>query len=193
MSWFSQGIKAVGKGIQKVANQKVAGVSLGGMLGPLGQVVRGGNIKQNFIDDFKAGAKNVPMVLGGVKALPKGGVSGVGGTVSSGVGDGVLPSIKPGTMDMVSQYLQGDYGGEDRPWWQDALGFLGDHAGDIAKVGLGAAAGVEGIKNSKQAAALNKDALAKLNGPLNAPDLNYLFADPQNPFKKGRMPVVGRK
>lgn len=191
MSWLSQGLKSVGKGIQKVANTKVAGVSLGSVLGPGGQLVRGGNIKQNFIDDFTAGAKNLPKVVPAVAALKAVGAPGFANTISGG---------PPGSNNEFGDF-SGDEGGystadgdvANQPWYKDLLHFVGSHGGDIAKLGLTAAAGYEGVKNSQQAAALQKDALAKVNAPLHTPDLNYIFADPSNTFKKGRLPVVGSK
>lgn len=88
MSWLSSGLSKLGHGIQNAANKKVLGVSLGSVLGPMGEVVRGGDIKQNFVDDFKAGAKNLPIALpfmtGGNGSAPGGG-SGVGSLVDSGL------------------------------------------------------------------------------------------------------------
>lgn len=196
MSWFSKGLKAVGHGVQHLANQKVLGVSVGGMLGAgglgglaAGELARGGNIKQNIIDDAKAGAKNTPAVLGGVQTLKTIGAPGFANATWYDPTTGAsVPEGTPGAIRGPSTTANTEGGGTN-----GFLQFLRDHGGDIAKLGLGAGAAYEGVKNSQQATALNKDALAKLNAPLNPPDLNYVFNDPQNPFKKGRVPVVGRK
>src|SRR3990167_6986940 len=61
---------SIGKLLKKVANTKVAGVSIGGgvgsLLGPLGmlagQKARGGSLKQNIAGDLKSGSRNAAVI-----------------------------------------------------------------------------------------------------------------------------------
>src|SRR3990167_41740 len=61
---------SIGKLLKKVANTKVAGVSIGGgvgsLLGPLGmlagQKARGGSLKGNIAGDLKSGSRNAAVI-----------------------------------------------------------------------------------------------------------------------------------
>ena len=99
--------------------------------------------------------------------------------------------------------MAGDGGGSD---WK---GWLADHWDDLVKLGIGAFTTKEALENAAQSNALMQEGLgmaredyagrakfrdaasAKLLNP-QRPDLSSLFADPGNPYTRGRsLPVVG--
>lgn len=220
MSWLSSGLKAVGKGITGVAHgvgdaldnkwtkaALAAGLAATGVGAPAaaaimaGSGLAGGALKRggNLGTALKGGATGA---LEGYGASKLGGLKAVGGKMIGSVVGGGDPNAGMVNAGLSNEFgdFTGDGGGSGpggdggQSWWQKGLGFLGDHVGDITKAGLGVGAGIEGIKNSREAAALNKDALARIQAPLNAPDLSGLFADKSNPFARTRrLPVVGSK
>lgn len=157
--------------VKKLANTKIAGVSLAGMAGaatnnPLihlaGQKARGGSLKDNVLGDLKGGVRNAAVIAP---------LAGAGAAASAGA--------EPGRFRQLA-------------------GFFKDNASTIADYG-GMAEGIyDRYQQNKQygdarkawdeAAPLRQAAMAGLMDT-SRPDVSSIFADPTNP--QGRYRAVG--